>query len=72
MSTTIPAFIAKRSVRKICVEVFSRALIGFSVALPLAIALGLADRLQLAALVATIAGIAAGIALGASLVERKL
>ena len=48
------------------------ALIGFALALPTAIALGLADRLQLAALVATIAGIAAGIALGASLVERKL
>lgn len=72
MSTTIPAFIAKRSVRKICVEVFSRALIGFALALPSAIALGLAERLQLAALAATIGGVAAGIALGASLVERKI
>ena len=70
--TAVPQFIAKRSVRNICVEVFSRALIGFALALPAAIALGLAERLQLAALAATIAGIAAGIGLGASLVERKI
>lgn len=70
--TAVPQFVAKPAVRKICVSVFSRALIGFALALPAAIALGLAERLQLAALVATIAGIAAGIGLGASLVARKL
>ncbi len=69
--SAMPQFIAKRSVRKICVEVFSRALIGFALALPAAIALGLADELRLAVLVATISGVAAGIAVGAQRIEDR-
>lgn len=70
--TAIPQFIAKRSIRKICCEVFGRALLAWAACVPVAIWLGLDDQLRMAALVACLGGVAAGVALGASLIERRI
>lgn len=68
----VPSFIAKRAVRKICCEVFGRALIGFALCVPVAIWLGLCDELRLGLMIAMLGAVSIGIAIGASLVERKV
>lgn len=52
--------------------VFGRGLMGFALAIPVAIALGLQDSLRLAAAIAALGGVSAGIAIGAQLVAGRL
>lgn len=67
-----PATVPLRDVRWRCRGVYLRGLVGFVVAMPLAIWLGFDGYISLGALLAALAGVSAGVAIGAELVDSRV
>ncbi len=72
MSYHHPQLIDKGSVRRICDEVWSAAILGFASCGMVGLAFYLNGRDSLCAAAIALAGVAAGIGIGAMLVQRKI